>query len=80
MAQLSSTQVGGLSTGGVKGLTTAQVVALTTAQVPGLGTALMGALPLLTIEPIAFSTMLLNPPALLPGVVLALRSAPPRCR
>ena len=32
------------------------------------------------IEPMAFSTMLDRPPFLLPGVVLALRSAPPRPR
>ena len=41
---------------------------------------LIGAVPDLTIEPIAFSTMFDKPPCLLPGVVLALRSTPPRCR
>jgi hypothetical protein len=41
---------------------------------------MIGALPLLTIEPIAFSTMLDRPPCLLPGVVLALRSTRPRSR
>jgi hypothetical protein len=47
---------------------------------PRAGTPPMGAAPELTIEPIAFSTMLLRPPALLPGVVLALGSTLPRCR
>ena len=36
--------------------------------------------PDLTIEPSDFSTMLASPPFLLPGVVLALRSAPPRAQ
>ena len=40
----------------------------------------MGALPDLTMEPMAFSTMLDSPPDLLPGVVLALRSTEPRCK
>src|SRR6516162_5832891 len=40
----------------------------------------MGAVPDLTIEPMAFSTMFDSPPFLLPGVVLALRSTPPRAR
>ena len=47
---------------------------------PGDSTPLIGALPDLMIEPIAFSTMFDRPPALLPGVVLALRSTLPRCR
>ena len=47
---------------------------------PGASTLEIGAEPDLTIEPIAFSTMFDRPPLLLPGVVLALRSAPPRCR
>jgi len=45
---------------------------------PGDSTPLIGALPLLTIEPIAFSTMFDSPPRLLPGVVFALRSGEPR--
>ena len=40
----------------------------------------MAALPDLTMEPMAFSTILDRPPFLLPGVVLALRSALPRCK
>src|SRR5437773_2769454 len=44
---------------------------------PGDSTPVIGALPLLTIEPIAFSTMLESPPFLLPGVVLAPPSVPP---
>ena len=36
--------------------------------------------PDLTTDPSAFSTILLSPPFLLPGVVLALRSAEPICR
>src|SRR6516162_2612111 len=40
----------------------------------------MGAVPDFTIEPMAFSTMFDSPPFLLPGVVLALRSTPPRAR
>jgi hypothetical protein len=47
---------------------------------PGESTPVIGAVPLLMIEPIAFSTMFESPPFLLPGVVLALRSAPPRPR
>jgi hypothetical protein len=40
----------------------------------------MGAVPLLMMEPMAFSTMFDNPPFLLPGVVLALRSTRPLSR
>ena len=40
----------------------------------------MGIEPLFTMEPMAFSTMLDKPPALLPGVVLALRSTWPRSK
>jgi hypothetical protein len=40
----------------------------------------MGAVPLLTMEPMAFSTMFDSPPFLLPGVVLALRSTRPWSR
>ena len=40
----------------------------------------MAELPLLIIEPMAFSTILDKPPALLPGVVLALRSTLARAR
>ena len=40
----------------------------------------MAPLPLLMIEPMAFSAMLDKPPALLPGVVLAVRSTRPRSR
>ncbi len=47
---------------------------------PGDSTPPIGAEPDLTIEPIAFSTMLLNPPFLLPGVVFALRSTRPFAR
>jgi hypothetical protein len=47
---------------------------------PGDSTPEIGALPLLTIEPIAFSTMFDNPPALLPGVVFAPRSTRPFAR
>ncbi|MNY56420.1 hypothetical protein D3C86_1925010 [compost metagenome] len=47
---------------------------------PGETTPAMGLEPDLAIEPMAFSTMLFSPPFLLPGVVLALRSAMPRCR
>ena len=47
---------------------------------PGDSTPAIGPEPDLTIEPNDFSTMLASPPFLLPGVVLALRSAPPRAR
>ena len=42
---------------------------------PGDSTPAIGLVPDLITEPIAFSTMFDNPPFLLPGVVLALRSA-----
>ena len=47
---------------------------------PGDSTPEIGLVPDLITEPIAFSTMLESPPFLLPGVVLALRSASPVCR
>ena len=47
---------------------------------PGDSTPVIGALPLLMIEPIAFSTMFDRPPFLLPGVVFALRSTLPLSR
>ena len=47
---------------------------------PGANTCEIAAVPLLTMEPMAFSAMLDKPPALLPGVVLALRSTRPRSR
>ncbi|MNJ76614.1 hypothetical protein D3C77_739320 [compost metagenome] len=47
---------------------------------PGPSTPWMAPLPDLTIEPRDFSTMFDRPPFLLPGVVLALRSAAPCCR
>src|SRR5450830_653264 len=47
---------------------------------PGASTPEIGLLPDLTIDPMAFSTILARPPFLLPGVVLALRSTPPRLR
>ena len=47
---------------------------------PGESTSTIGAVPDLAMEPIDFSTMLESPPRLLPGVVLALRSTPPRRR
>ena len=47
---------------------------------PGGSTCEIGAVPLFTIEPMAFSAMLARPPALLPGVVLAERSTRPRSR
>ncbi|MCY1446387.1 hypothetical protein D9M71_629510 [compost metagenome] len=47
---------------------------------PGATTPAMALLPDLAMEPMAFSTMLFSPPFLLPGVVLALRSAMPRAR
>ncbi len=47
---------------------------------PGDNTPEIAELPDLMIEPIAFSTMFDNPPFLFPGVVFALRSAPPRFR
>jgi hypothetical protein len=45
---------------------------------PGESTPVIADEPDFTIEPNDFSTMLARPPFLLPGVVLALRSAPPR--
>src|ERR1700683_2631780 len=45
---------------------------------PAASTPPIGLEPDFTIEPSDFSTMLASPPFLLPGVVLALRSAPPR--
>ena len=47
---------------------------------PGASTPAIGLVPDLMTEPIAFSTMLERPPFLLPGVVLALRSASPPAR
>ncbi|MNI72169.1 hypothetical protein D3C73_1280920 [compost metagenome] len=47
---------------------------------PGPNTPLIALLPDLTMEPRDFSTMFDNPPFLLPGVVLALRSASPLAR
>ena len=47
---------------------------------PGESTPVIGLEPDFTIEPSDFSTILASPPFLLPGVVLALRSAPPRAR
>ena len=46
----------------------------------GERTSTMGLVPLLAIEPMAFSTMLARPPFLLPGVGLASRSTPPASR
>ena len=45
-----------------------------------LYTTMMGAVPDLAMEPMAFSTMLARPPFLLPGVGLASRSTPPASR
>jgi hypothetical protein len=47
---------------------------------PGDSTSTIAVVPDLTIEPSDFSTMLASPPFLLPGVVLALRSASPFAR
>ena len=47
---------------------------------PCAATARMAVLPALATLPSAFSTMLARPPRLLPGVVLALRSACRRAR
>ncbi len=47
---------------------------------PGAVTAISAVVPALATEPRAFSTMFASPPRLLPGVVLALRSAEPRPR
>ena len=47
---------------------------------PGESTPVIALEPDFTIEPRDFSTILARPPFLLPGVVLALRSAPPRAR
>src|ERR1700687_4929295 len=47
---------------------------------PGDSTSTIAVVPDLTIEPSDFSTILASPPFLLPGVVLALRSASPLAR
>ena len=47
---------------------------------PGRTTPWIAVVPALATEPSAFSTMFDNPPRLLPGVGLALRSASPRSR
>ena len=46
----------------------------------GESTSTMGLVPLLAMDPMAFSTMLARPPFLLPGVGLASRSTPPSAR
>ena len=47
---------------------------------PGADTAINAEEPAFATDPIAFSTMFDKPPRLFPGVVFALRSAPPRSR
>ena len=58
----------------------AKISPLVVARSPGDSTPEMAAVPDLAIEPSVFSMMLARPPFLLPGVVLALRSAPPDAR
>jgi hypothetical protein len=68
------------SLAGVAAYTSPRSMPRSASRCPGDSTPVMGAVPLLTMEPMAFSTMFDSPPFLLPGVVLALRSTRPWSR